>query len=325
MITGGYLRPGGITRILPGVNTPTPAAERLQKLFAAAGLGSRRAVEEWIRAGRVTLNGRVAQLGDKAGPADVVCLDGNPVALTSSIATERRLIAYNKPLDEVTTRSDPQGRRTVFESLPPVEGGRWISIGRLDVNTSGLLLFTTDGELAHRLMHPSTEVEREYQVTVKGDAFARNAAAAAGRVTLDDGPARFDSLEQLPRATLRAQAFGRTPLSTLLSGLILREGATARFAGCGWRWGTRSLGCPACATGRWICLRICGRGSGERLPIGLIEGVERKPSRPRLPPSSAAQQIEGVSGPFQRSPIARRLGEGGKKVARRSKSRANSN
>ena len=113
-------------RILRRVNQPPQSAERLQKLLAAAGLGSRRTVEEWIRAGRLTVNGKTAQLGDKARPSDTVCLDGKPVSLTSSAATPRRLIAYNKPLDEVTTRSDPQGRRTVFESLPPAGGGRWI-------------------------------------------------------------------------------------------------------------------------------------------------------------------------------------------------------
>lgn len=171
---------------------------RLQKLLAGAGLGSRRAIEDWIRDGRITVNGRTAQLGDRAAPGDDVRVDGKAVALTAPETVARQLLIYNKPLDEVTTRSDPQGRRTVFESLPPAEGGRWISIGRLDVNTSGLLLFTTDGALAHRLMHPSGEVEREYSVTVRGRPAPEALQRLREGVTLDDGPARFDSLDALP-------------------------------------------------------------------------------------------------------------------------------
>lgn len=167
---------------------------RLQKLLASSGLGSRRAIEEWIRNGRITVNGRTAQLGDRAEPGDDVRVDGKPVELPAMGASDRQLLVYNKPLDEVTTRSDPQGRRTVFESLPPAGTGRWISIGRLDVNTSGLLLFTTDGELAHRLMHPSGEVEREYRVSVKGRPVPEAIQRLRDGVVLEDGPARFDSI-----------------------------------------------------------------------------------------------------------------------------------
>lgn len=170
---------------------------RLQKLLAGAGLGSRRAIEDWIRAGRISVNGRTAQLGDRAEPGDDVRVDGKPVAVPAAASAEHQLLIYNKPLDEVTTRSDPQGRRTVFESLPPTDAGRWISIGRLDVNTSGLLLFTTDGELAHRLMHPSGEVEREYRVTVRGQPQADAIRRLREGVVLEDGPARFDRLEAI--------------------------------------------------------------------------------------------------------------------------------
>jgi len=165
---------------------------RLQKLLAAAGLGSRRTVEEWIRAGRVSVAGRIAQLGDRAAPTDDVRLDGRRLVLAGDGATGRELLLYYKPVGEVTTRSDPEGRATVFERLPPPGSGRWISVGRLDVNTSGLLLLTNDGELAHRLMHPSGEIEREYHVRLRGRPGRETIGRLLTGVELEDGPARFD-------------------------------------------------------------------------------------------------------------------------------------
>src|SRR5579863_4663642 len=141
-------------------------AERLQKLLASGGHGSRRQIEEWIRAGRVTVDGHVAVLGERAEAAAEICLDGTRLVLSTAI--EREVLLYHKPSGEVTTRHDPENRPTVFERLPTPAAGRWIVIGRLDVNTTGLLLFTTDGALAHRLMHPSSEIEREYLVRVQG-------------------------------------------------------------------------------------------------------------------------------------------------------------
>jgi 23S rRNA pseudouridine2605 synthase len=168
--------------------------ERLQKLLASAGHGSRRGIEEWIRAGRVTVNGQVAGLGDRATPADTICLDGKPLDLRGR-ASGTEVLIYHKPIGEVTTRSDPENRPTVFERLPPAGGGRWIVVGRLDVNTSGLLLFTTDGELAHRLMHPSSEIEREYRVRLRGTPDATVLDRLRRGVELEDGPASFDRLE----------------------------------------------------------------------------------------------------------------------------------
>jgi 23S rRNA pseudouridine2605 synthase len=167
---------------------------RLQKLLAAAGLGSRRTIEEWIRAGRVTIGGRVARLGDRATSADEVCLDGAKLQLGGAPGAARELLLYYKPVGEVTTRSDPQRRPTVFERLPPPRNGRWIAVGRLDVSTSGLLLLTTDGELAHRLMHPSSEVEREYLVRLRGRPGPQVLRQLLAGVHLDDGPARFDRI-----------------------------------------------------------------------------------------------------------------------------------
>ena len=167
---------------------------RLQKLLAGAGLGSRRTVEEWIRAGRLSIGGRTAQLGDRATPQDDIRLDGERLKLEAAQPGSREVLLYYKPVGEVTTRSDPQGRPTVFERLPAPAAGRWISVGRLDVNTSGLLLLTTDGELAHRLMHPSSEVAREYLVRLRGRPGPEILRQVLSGVPLEDGPARFDSL-----------------------------------------------------------------------------------------------------------------------------------
>jgi len=167
---------------------------RLQKLLAGAGLGSRRTIEGWIREGRVSVAGHTAELGDRASPGDDVRLDGRKLDLGRAAPRGRELLLYNKPLGEVTTRSDPQGRPTVFERLPPPGHGRWIAVGRLDVNTSGLLLLTTDGELAHRLMHPSSAIEREYRVRVRGRPPPEVIRQLLEGVPLDDGPARFDRI-----------------------------------------------------------------------------------------------------------------------------------
>jgi len=167
---------------------------RLQKLLAEAGLGSRRTIEGWIREGRVTVGGRTAQLGDCASHADEVRLDGRKLELGNESDTGRELLLYYKPVGEVTTRRDPQGRPTVFERLPRPSRGRWISVGRLDVNTAGLLLLTTDGELAHRLMHPSGEVEREYLVRLRGRPGPDAIEKLLAGVPLEDGPARFDRI-----------------------------------------------------------------------------------------------------------------------------------
>ncbi len=187
--------PNGLLAIASDYDGRVSAPERLQKLLAGAGLGSRRTIEDWIRAGRIAVNGKLAGLGCRATPADAITLDGRPVhfAPRSSV---REVLAYHKPLGEVTTRHDPQGRPTVFERLPEPRSGRWIVVGRLDVNTTGLLLFTTDGELAHRLMHPSSEIEREYLVRVRGEPDAATLRLLTEGVRLEDGYGRFDRIER---------------------------------------------------------------------------------------------------------------------------------
>jgi 23S rRNA pseudouridine2605 synthase len=170
-------------------------SERLQKLLAASGHGSRRQIEQWIRAGRLTVNGQVAELGQRAEPNADIRLDDRPLRQIDSATAEREVLIYHKPTGEVSTRSDPEGRPTVFEPLPSPRAGRWIVIGRLDVNTTGLLLFTTDGALAHRLMHPSSEIEREYLVRIRGNPSASDLARLKEGILLEDGPARFISIE----------------------------------------------------------------------------------------------------------------------------------
>lgn len=171
-------------------------SEKLQKVLARAGLGSRREMETAIAEGRVKVNGQVATLGDRIETRDRVLFDNRPVTLRGAEEVPRRVIMYNKPEGELCTRKDPEGRRTVFERLPRLKGERWIAIGRLDINTSGLLLFTTDGELANRLMHPSTQVEREYAVRVMGEVTRQNVVAMVQGVMLDDGPANFTDVQE---------------------------------------------------------------------------------------------------------------------------------
>ena len=169
--------------------------ERLQKLLAGAGHGSRRGIEEWIRAGRVTINDRVAALGDRATLDDRICLDGKPLDLGGRAASHRSAaLSQARGRGDHAQRSGRPAHR-VRATCRRSGGGRWIVVGRLDVNTSGLLLFTNDGELAHRLMHPSSEIEREYRVRLRGTPSEEVLERLRRGVTLEDGPANFDRIE----------------------------------------------------------------------------------------------------------------------------------
>ena len=169
--------------------------ERLHKLLARAGLGSRRQIEDWIRDGRVQVNGKLARLGQKVSGRERISVDGKKVQLKASVQATADTIAYHKPVGEICSRDDPGGRPSVFSALPRLQAGRWISVGRLDINTSGLLLFTTDGELAHRLMHPAQEIEREYAVRLLGRVELPMLERLIKGVALEDGFARFSAIE----------------------------------------------------------------------------------------------------------------------------------
>ena len=169
--------------------------EKLQKVLARAGLGSRRELETWIEAGRVSVNGNIATLGDRVGPEDVLRVDGRTIKVKAEEDIEQRVIMYHKPPGEVCSRNDPEGRATVFDNLPRLNGLRWVQVGRLDINTTGLLLFTTDGELAHRLMHPSNGFVREYAVRVRGELTPEKRQAMLDGVLLEDGVSKFETID----------------------------------------------------------------------------------------------------------------------------------
>lgn len=185
-------------------------ADRIQKVLANAGVASRREVERWIKQGRLVVGDKPAQLGDQLSGGERVYLDGRLLRIQAQDGRSTESIAYYKPVGEITSRKDPEGRPTVFRQVKPPVRGRWVSVGRLDINTSGLLLLTTDGELAHRLMHPSYEISREYAVRVLGRLSRRQMKRLQDGVELEDGLARFDSI--VPSGGSGANAWYRVTL-----------------------------------------------------------------------------------------------------------------
>ncbi len=182
---------------------PKPAAasasagggERIQKILARAGLGSRREIERWIQEGRVTVNGTAIELGYHLKQGDHLQINGRVVKWEKYAEQPDRVLIYHKPAGELVTRRDPEGRPTIFSRLPHLAVGRWIAVGRLDINTSGLILVTNNGELANRLMHPSRQVEREYAVRILGEVDEAMLERLRNGVELEDGPAQFDAVE----------------------------------------------------------------------------------------------------------------------------------
>lgn len=170
-------------------------AIRIQKSLANAGVGSRRQIERMIQEGRIVVNGEKVHLGQKVTPSDRIMVDGKRVFLQEE-AVAKQVLAYHKPVGEITGKRDPHGRPSVFDNLPGPDGGRWIVVGRLDINTCGLLLFTTDGELANRLMHPSNSLQREYAVRVLGNVTEDTLRQLTRGVELEDGPAKFKQVKE---------------------------------------------------------------------------------------------------------------------------------
>jgi 23S rRNA pseudouridine2605 synthase len=175
----------------PPADTPS---QKLHKILAQAGVGSRRLMEEWIREGKITVNGAVATIGTRVVPSDAIRIGRRTVRWPSTHRIPRVLV-YHKPEGEIVSHDDPEGRASVFEKLPQLRGAKWLAVGRLDFNTSGLLIFTTSGELANRMMHPRFAVEREYAVRIVGTLNPAQVASLENGVELSDGPAKCESVQ----------------------------------------------------------------------------------------------------------------------------------
>ncbi|MDI1352984.1 MAG: pseudouridine synthase [bacterium] len=171
------------------------SSERVQKILSQAGLGSRREMEKWIENGWIQVNGKPIKLGDSAGPQDKITVKGKLIHNPLKIKQNIRVLLYHKPVGEISSRSDPKFEKTVFDNLPHLRQGRWVQVGRLDLNTSGLLIFTNNGELANQLMHPKYGLEREYAVRVHGQVSSDTLSRLEKGVTLDDGVAKFNKIE----------------------------------------------------------------------------------------------------------------------------------
>ena len=238
--------------------------ERLHKVLAQAGLGSRRALEERIAQGLIKVNGDVATVGQSIRGGDRVDLDGKTF-VASALNEPARVLIYNKPEGEVTTREDPEGRPTIFEALPRLKGARWIAVGRLDINTTGLLVLTTDGELANNLMHPSREVEREYVCRIHGEVPENIVDRLKRGVALDDGPAKFDEIERINSSD--SHSWFR---------VIVTEGRNREVRRL---WESQEFQVSRLKRIRYGTLtlpRLLKRGQSQELPLEEVEALQRE-------------------------------------------------
>ncbi len=288
--------------------------EKLQKVLARAGLGSRRAIEQWIAEGRVTVNGERAALGARIRLSDVVRVDGRRVRLAPPAAARPRVLLYHKPVGEVCTRRDPEGRPTVFERLPRLKGGRWIPVGRLDVNTSGLLLFTDDGALAHRLMHPSTGFDREYAVRVFGEVTPEILERLRSGVMLEDGEAHFDDI-----------VFVGGEGTNQWYHVALREGRKREVRRLWESQGLRVSRLIRVRYGRVQLPPHLRRGTWEELPeseVRWLRAAAGLPEEPQgAPPARAAQQPARRAGGRRRGERRSPGGPGGGRRGKKSRRR----
>jgi 23S rRNA pseudouridine2605 synthase len=262
----------------PSHATDEVPGERIQKALARIGLGSRREIEAWIAEGRILLNGRPAQLGERCLPEDRLTVNGRPVNLAKKTEGPTRVALYHKPSGEVVSRRDPEGRPVIFTQLPRPERGRWVAVGRLDINTQGLILVTTNGELANRLMHPSREIERQYAVRVLGDISQAVLDRLSQGVTLEDGMARFESIE-----TAGGEGANKWFHVSLREG---RNRIVRRL------WESQGV-----SVSRLIRIRFAGLELPPRLKAG--QSME-------LPHEQVAALLESVGLPSESAPVVRR-------------------
>lgn len=275
-------------------------------------MASRRKIEGFIRQGIVTINGKTAQLGDRVEAGDLINMDGIDIVVKTRSGQPAQLLMYHKPEGEVCTRTDPQGRPTVFENLPELDDARWVAVGRLDINTTGLLLFTSDGDLANRLMHPSSKIEREYTVRVFGTVTDEQLKSLRDGVLLEDGLARFKRVEE-----------GRGEGQNRWYNVILNEGRNREVRRMWESVGAQvsrlirirfgHLNLPRdLAPGEWVLLdadeqqRLLGQvGVKLRRRAGLYGRAKVRPDD-RPEPESVETTTDGESGPGRRGGYLRR-------------------
>ncbi|MDR1075765.1 MAG: pseudouridine synthase [Xanthomonadaceae bacterium] len=257
--------------------------ERLHKVLAQAGLGSRRALEQRITDGMVKVNDAVAQVGQTIKSGDRIEMDGK-LFVASALAEPARVLIYNKPEGEITSREDPEGRPTIFEALPMLKGARWIAIGRLDINTTGLLLLTTDGELANAMMHPSFEIEREYVCRVRApegqESVPDNLIDRLARgIALDDGPAKFDQIERI----------GGTDSHDWFR-VVVKEGRNREVRRLWESQGCQVSRLKRVRYGEIALPRELLRGRSQELPATQVESLRQKLGMEEGPPSALTLQ-----------------------------------
>ena len=264
-----------------GESAAAKVEERLHKVLAQAGLGSRRALEERIAQGLVKVNGEVAQTGQSVKGGDRIDLDGKTFVATA-LTEPASVLLYNKPEGEVTTREDPEGRPTVFEALPRLKGARWIAVGRLDINTTGLLLLTTDGELANALMHPSSGISRESVCRIHGEVSDAVVDRLARGIALDDGPAKFDEIERIGSSD--SHAWFR---------VVLTEGRNREVRRM---WESQGLQVSRLKRVRYGSVplpRLLKRGHCEELPAAEVEKLRAQFRLEDNPPVLTLQPVIG--------------------------------
>ena len=286
----------------PAADAAPKLEERLHKVLAQAGLGSRRALEQRIADGLVKVNGEAALTGMSIKGGDRVELDGK-VFVASALTEPARVLIYNKPEGEVTTREDPEGRPTIFDALPALKGARWIAIGRLDINTTGLLLLTTDGELANAMMHPSYEVEREYVCRVRApegeDTVSDKIVDRLKRgVALEDGPAKFDEIERI----------GGTDSHDWYQ-VLLKEGRNREVRRLWESQGCQVSRLKRVRYGNVVLPQPLLRGQSQELPEAQVESLRKELKLEEGPPP--ALTLQPVIGQRKAGKSTVHLGKGG--------------